>query len=226
MCLDNPDIYTHDSACIRCALDKDIVFLVDVCRTSFVDSFRWNGSRSFSYRWWAAAIESSSCEVWVYLLHEQVVLLVLDEQGYVEESKKRKLRLSEAIEMLAICPRILGAKILKNLFWCVSSSLKNYHINDDSIAVSSCVWIELMAVAPDVRGVGVGKRLLEFSMQRTLALDRRAVKLCVDQDNECALGLYRKYGFIITTQIKHSFRCVKLLSEDFDLQDSPNRKEK
>jgi len=221
VCLNNLKTHTHEEACIRRALDKDIDLLVDICRASFVDSLRWNGSRSFASRWWAVTIESPSCEVWVYFLHEQVkgfVLLVLDEQRYIEESRKRKLRLSEAIGIVVFCPRILAAKILKDLFWSVSSSFKNRYISDESAAIGSYMWIELMAVSPDVQGEGVGKRLLEFSVQRTRALGHRAMMLCVDHDNECALGLYRKYGFTITTQTKHGFRCAKVLSEFSDSQ--------
>lgn len=52
-----------------------------------------------------------------------------------------------------------------------------------------------IAVAPEARGEGIGKRLLERALAVLQAQDTQRVKLEVRATNDRALGLYRDFGF-------------------------------
>ena len=57
--------------------------------------------------------------------------------------------------------------------------------------------ISNIAVRPDFRGKGAGKKLLERAFQETIKRKFRSVTLEVRENNEEAVGLYKKAGFEI-----------------------------
>jgi ribosomal protein S18 acetylase RimI-like enzyme len=52
-----------------------------------------------------------------------------------------------------------------------------------------------MGVLPEWRGRGVGRRLMERTLEAARAFPLTRVELAVRADNECAIALYRKIGF-------------------------------
>jgi len=70
--------------------------------------------------------------------------------------------------------------------------------------VHEAIWLSWFCVAPEMRGKGVGKLMLEFSIDKARALGKKYLRLYTSDDpNEAAAqGLYEKYGFKIISQKK------------------------
>jgi len=58
-------------------------------------------------------------------------------------------------------------------------------------------WLSWFCVAPELRGQGIGKQLLEFSIEKAKTDGKKFLRLYTsDDENEAeAQGLYEKYGF-------------------------------
>jgi ribosomal protein S18 acetylase RimI-like enzyme len=57
------------------------------------------------------------------------------------------------------------------------------------------VYVQDMYVAPRMRGLGLGRELMEAVMRRSRERGGRYVKLAVYDGNEQAIGFYRSLGF-------------------------------
>jgi ribosomal protein S18 acetylase RimI-like enzyme len=65
-----------------------------------------------------------------------------------------------------------------------------------------------LAVLPEFEGRGLGRRLLERSMENARRGGFRKLTLTVDADNSRALGLYTRSGFVITASSNlEALRC-------------------
>lgn len=53
-----------------------------------------------------------------------------------------------------------------------------------------------MGVLKDHRGQGIGRRLLEATIERTWAIGIQKIELSVYSSNEPAIQLYKKQGFV------------------------------
>jgi ribosomal-protein-alanine N-acetyltransferase len=56
-------------------------------------------------------------------------------------------------------------------------------------------WILSLGVIPDVRGHGLGRRLMVESLRQLRSEDAHEVRLTVDPDNDRAVSLYEHLGF-------------------------------
>lgn len=63
--------------------------------------------------------------------------------------------------------------------------------------------IRLIGVLPKSRGRGLGRELLRWGVARLRAQGAGRIKLCVEAENELALGLYRRTGFEPTVEWPH-----------------------
>jgi ribosomal protein S18 acetylase RimI-like enzyme len=52
-----------------------------------------------------------------------------------------------------------------------------------------------MGLLPDYRGLGLGSRLMEITVEAARALGLEKVELVVYASNRSAINLYRKFGF-------------------------------
>lgn len=77
-----------------------------------------------------------------------------------------------------------------NLLYTVSTAL------GDRVAL-----LEDMVVSPDVRGAGVGSRLLEQAIQFARLNGCKRITLLTDRTNESAQRFYRKHGFDFSAMI-------------------------
>ncbi len=57
-------------------------------------------------------------------------------------------------------------------------------------------YVSNVAVAPEYRGMGIGKKLMETAFALARRKGTRAVALDVEEDNTSALNLYRRMGFV------------------------------
>lgn len=62
------------------------------------------------------------------------------------------------------------------------------------MAAPDC-WLEDLYVAPGARRAGVGRALVDLTLERARERGARRVELDVTEDNEPALALYRRAGF-------------------------------
>lgn len=65
-----------------------------------------------------------------------------------------------------------------------------------------------IAVKSDCRGQGIGGVLIDYLMTRASAVSVDRISLAVSKDNR-ALGLYRRKGFRVHTDIEHSYLMIR-----------------
>ena len=67
------------------------------------------------------------------------------------------------------------------------------------------VWLSWFCVDPEQRGHGIGKKLIEFSIEKARECGKGFLRLyTTDHPSEAAAqGLYEKYGFVIFKKKKH-----------------------
>lgn len=64
---------------------------------------------------------------------------------------------------------------------------------------NSRVWrLYSIATAPEARGTGVGRALIEYAIQTARRHKASALSLEVKTDNQAAINLYEKYDFAVT----------------------------
>jgi ribosomal protein S18 acetylase RimI-like enzyme len=63
---------------------------------------------------------------------------------------------------------------------------------------SNAIELTYIGVAPDQRGRGLGKDLLNVFIESSRVAGYRSVVLSVEKENESAIALYKKTGFKIT----------------------------
>jgi ribosomal protein S18 acetylase RimI-like enzyme len=69
--------------------------------------------------------------------------------------------------------------------------------------------IHAVYVAPELRGRGLGVELLSYAFQRLRERGAAEVSLKVDENNEPAIRLYRKYGFTVKGKAQSQLIFVK-----------------
>ena len=91
-------------------------------------------------------------------------------------------------------------------------------------------WLAMFCVDPTCRGQGIGRKLLEFSIDKAKAADKKFLRLYTSTDpNEAtAQVLYDKYGFRITNEERYWGSQYKKVYRELELHSSsqPFRKEK
>ncbi len=88
------------------------------------------------------------------------------------------------------------------------NKLAHYFVGrlDDRIVAYGGIWVILedshvttIAVHPDLRGCGLGERLLIHLLEEAVARGASWITLEVRESNETAQRLYRKYGFTVVS---------------------------
>lgn len=76
-------------------------------------------------------------------------------------------------------------------------------------------YITFLGVARDYRAQGIGKRLIELGIKKSIEAGMKSISLETSMDNEKALRLYKKVGFEITREleIKNRIIMTKKLTE-------------
>jgi ribosomal protein S18 acetylase RimI-like enzyme len=85
-------------------------------------------------------------------------------------------------------------------FWSEEAEIRGY-IRED-------VPVLAIAVKSDCRGQGIGGVLIDHLMTRASAVSVDRISLAVSKDNR-ALGLYRRKGFRVHTDIEHSYLMIR-----------------
>ena len=73
------------------------------------------------------------------------------------------------------------------------------------------LWLSWFCVAPEARGQGIGKQLIEFSIEKARGYNKKYLRLYTSDDpNEAAAQvLYEKYGFkVVGTKKKRRYTLL------------------
>jgi len=70
-----------------------------------------------------------------------------------------------------------------------------------SARVENSLYLDTLAVDQDLRGRGVGKKLVELTKRKALDMGLDSLSLIVNVNNQDALGLYRNLGFQAVREI-------------------------
>ncbi|MEO3993566.1 MAG: ribosomal protein S18-alanine N-acetyltransferase [Desulfurococcaceae archaeon TW002] len=73
------------------------------------------------------------------------------------------------------------------------------------ITTSNCCHIASIAVDPEARGIGLGKKLLTSFEEKCSELNTRCLELEVSVSNEKALNLYKKLGYKIVERLPNYY---------------------
>ena len=76
----------------------------------------------------------------------------------------------------------------------------NYQAADETQAGE--IYIDTFAVLPNYQGQGIGKKLLEFAIDKVVKQDRKTLGLLVDNDNPAAKRLYERLGFNVVNEVE------------------------
>ncbi|HLC45707.1 MAG TPA: GNAT family N-acetyltransferase, partial [archaeon] len=82
---------------------------------------------------------------------------------------------------------------------------------DFEIAPDESIRLQGLAVEKELRGRGIGKRLVEHGLREMKALNAKRVELYVREANFAAVGLYKKLGFSITRVLEHEIAGEKAI---------------
>jgi len=188
---------------IRPAKHKDIDALVDICRKSFPYLVRWQIPRFLAKNSWEHMLSSAAAETWVCNSGGQVAALVtLVSNMVVYQSEKHPPNMSRIKKLYfhLLCPKLLVKKVLRKISRLLFGSPMTISTAGNQSEATNFTWIELIAVAPNVRKKGIATRLLELCYERTVQLKMDGMKLTVEPDNIAAHNLYKGFGFLCTSQ--------------------------
>ena len=200
---------------IRRATLDDIDALIDICCDSFVDDLRWHSLPFIVRRWWKLYVDSVAREVWVCLTNGEIVgfvILVIDPTKALYENRKRSPCLLMRMLGLIWCPRLvlnhirklITAHLMKNTIGSANRLIESQVVNSGLSKTVNAVWIEPMAVTPKMRRRGLAQELLKHCQKRVVELKMNAIKLGVNISNKAACSLYKKAGFVCTSNGKYT----------------------
>jgi GNAT superfamily N-acetyltransferase len=199
----------------RRATPGDIPSLMDICRAGFSGSLLWDGPRFLSRNWWKSVLASCSVETWVFPVHDEVCgvcVLVTDMEKWLAEplrsERSRALRWCAA----ALCPRLVLSRLVKTVLAPRPVPCAFPRSEAAAPATAHRTWIRLLAVAPDKRRLGMGRKILQLCEDRTLALGRQVIGLSVFKDNIAAQRLYAQQGYVCTNYEHDRYVFTKLLA--------------
>jgi len=201
---------------IRRACCQDINELIAITREAYKDSLKWHSRRAMAKKWWGLFLDSRCCETWVCLCNENIegfVVLILDVDQYNEQKRKQRPSLGDVLFMSMTHPVLLIRKIFGRIFSRNAMIIGQPTVQNSEGSATDTLWVELMAVLPNMRRKGLATTMLRFCSQRATELCRNTIKLCVDKKNAGARRLYEKLGFFMTTNTKYSCIYTKALTQ-------------
>lgn len=189
--------------------------LCDLCRSCFPSELRWQLGGSLAQNWWDTVRKLPTCETWVSIRDNIVcgfVVLVIDEPGWAASASMRSGSTRQRCIAILKHPWITTRHLInkrKRHF----APVKQYNlIVSQKTPQEQRTWVELIAVAPEYRGQGVGARLLKHAEFRTQQLNRQAVQLTVGNANHPAVYRYAQSGYGLVHQSDDSMILGKRLA--------------
>jgi ribosomal protein S18 acetylase RimI-like enzyme len=194
---------------IRRAVVADLEDLLVLCRETFIDSPRWQGASRGGARWWSSVLVSDAAEVWVYSAADRLCafcILVRDEGLWAREKCRRDGSL-----IFKVACRLRSLRMVFK--WLGKARIAAQAAGDICEVYiprrNERIWIELIAVSPQMRRLQIGTTLLRFCERRCFELDRKAIMLRVDASNVAALLAYQRSGFRLVARDSRALTYAK-----------------
>lgn len=194
---------------MRTADQEDSSALVMMCRACFRRSPEWYAPGWVVRRWWRGLIRDSACHVEVIEHDRSTVGYLVTTSSYsvwrhwLAVGPNRKwLKLMVMLTRPAMFKSLLKKKLRARAASgadkpCGEGSTKLARVTSDSvIAGRSGLYLANMAMIPETRGLGGGKRIVERFIELGISEGVEVLWLHVDPRNEVAQGLYARYGFV------------------------------
>lgn len=188
----------------------DIHRLVDISRKSLKDELGLYGTGGQ----WKLFLDSPYCETWVCLFNGTIAayaVAILDINRYKEDKARHNLTLTSYLLTLMTHPTVLLSKVLNRVYSLHRRRACEAVTTSPTEPAEKCLWVELLAVSPELRKKGFGTALLRFCEQRAAQLERGTIKLPVNRKNSIAMEFYRKLGFTLTHSEKYSCIYTKFI---------------
>ena len=188
---------------VRRAEDKDIDALVEICQRSFPKLVRWQIPRFLSRKRWRHILSSTVTETWVCSVNSRLagyVTLVRDISVFRLEKHRYDRFVFKKIYCYLLCPRLFLQMLTKKMHAFIPRSVKSGPLRQSRTDLMNCIWIDSIAVNPEMRRNGIATRLLKLCYKRTVQLKMDGMKLAVEPDNIAAHNLYEGFGFHCTSQ--------------------------
>lgn len=89
--------------------------------------------------------------------------------------------------------------------------MKHYGAVTRAVSLTDAAAIRHLAVAPDYRGIGVGRSLTQFCLERAVALGKSQVVLHTGRPMRAAWSMYERMGFMRLREIDFWQRQLQML---------------
>jgi hypothetical protein len=189
--------------------DSTIQDIITICKQSFPLSAKENSPRKILKKKWKHLIKSQAIEVYVILVNNKIAgfsVLIVDLNALRIEKKSIRFidrilyALGQVIAML-FNVNIFKASLKKAVKTFYSKS-NNFHkaiaTEPKKFSVDKLAWYELAAISIDYQGMGLGKRLYSFIVNRACELSKEVIVGRADDDNVSGRALFEKLGYILT----------------------------
>jgi ribosomal protein S18 acetylase RimI-like enzyme len=189
VCINSPN---EPPPLIRAGTADDVPALSALCMASFPGSPRW--VLQSGERWWMKALASGAGELWVVDSFDGLqgfIFFVLDEHAW---SRKMALTRWERIERVVgslVKPTVLLNRVGEFL------RPKTDHpadAPDNSLPQQDRLFVELISVSKQARGLGIGGKLVAFAQRRAAERNLRGTYYRVDRRNVPMIALMRSAG--------------------------------
>jgi hypothetical protein len=228
---------------VRRAKKRDLDSLVSIVRECFPDQIRWQVCY-LSKKYWNAALDSSSCEIWIWLVNDEAAgfsQIVIDICAW--EKVKRDLEYGTAIRLFAMItrPRLFFLKIrrkiliLKNRqkkktdyngFTTLNATQKHMRYSTRSLYSThfqyggiysdpeKLIWHELAAVLPCFRKLWLSIQIIRYCEKRAKKLQRYEICGVVEEIREHWCWMHERLGYEIANSERGRHTYVKFLSKE------------
>ena len=192
----------------------DVELLIDLCQRGFPDTLTWGGPRFLSRNWWRSALRSLSAETWLFSIDGKpsgLCVLVQDINGWWAKPLYAERSWTFRLFAAALCPKLILSRLVKKIL--APRPLPSECPRSEAIATAtgSRTRVRLLAVAPDKRRQGFGKRILQFCENRTMELGREIIELFVSIENASARHFYAQQGYVCTRHKRDGCVFTKVL---------------
>jgi GNAT superfamily N-acetyltransferase len=187
---------------LKLAEFEQIDQLIEICRTSFPESLRWNGPSVQSRQWWKTMLESSFSETISLSVGDRAVgfyVLITDRELFFNERKKDPWR-KKFIDVLRIAALfnnpILIFHVVKSMIRLMKPVPQKLFLEERlSVAQHEIAWGELSAISPLYRGKGLAIIMQDWAMNRCRELGKLYIGLNIESHNIVSVKLHESYGY-------------------------------
>ncbi len=200
---------------VRHATEGDIELLVKIGRINFPKYLEWCTRRQ-AKKWWESMLGSRFVDTWVYELNGQVVafvVLVSKPDEYRKEERRLRPGVRILLYVFAKRPWFLATKILGRILRIYRRNLNYIHPTDVRRLAGKAIWVNCIAVLPEMQNRRIGGDMIKFCEQRACELGCDSIRLRVNIANKGSIRFHERLGFMKTGKKKDEYTYMKALCE-------------